>query len=83
MDSIVYWLGTTESEVHFIDAVISAYDGLANVRREYRLKDGRTEYKVFVAPGMEDEFLEVMERLQRTAKIDRLIRGEPGDAVEV
>ena len=76
MDSIVYWLGTTESEVHFIDAVISAYDGLANVRREYRLKDGRTEYKVFVAPGMEDEFLEVIDGLRRTADIQSIEREE-------
>lgn len=74
MDAIVYWLGTTESEVHFIDAVISAYDGMANVRREYRLKDGRTEYKVFVSPGMEDEFLEVVERLRQTAAIQSIER---------
>ena len=76
INSIVYWLGTTESEVHFIDAVISAYDGLANVRREYRLRDGRTEYKVFVAPGMEDEFLEVIDGLRRTADIQSIEREE-------
>ncbi|MGB2983973.1 MAG: hypothetical protein WBC63_08970 [Candidatus Bipolaricaulia bacterium] len=83
-DAIVYWLGTTEGEVHFIDAVMSAYDGLANVRREYRLKDGRTEYKVFVAPGMEDEFHEIVDRLRVTANILSVERDEqredPGSA---
>lgn len=75
-DAIVYWLGTTESEIHFIDAIIGAYDGVANVRREYRLRDGRAEYKVFVGPGMETEFLEIVERLKGLADIQSLVREE-------
>jgi len=78
-DAVVYWLGTTEEEVHFIDAIVSAYDGLANVRREYRLHDGRTEYKVFVAPGMESEFLELVERLRAVADITSVERESPND----
>ncbi len=78
MDAIVYWIGTTEEEIHFLDAIVSAYDGLASVRREYRLRDGETQYKVYVSPGMEDEFLELMERLRKRAKIGTLVR-ESGD----
>lgn len=81
-DALVYWVVTSEDEIHFIDAIISAYDGLASVRRDFRLKDGEAQYKIYVAPGMEDEFLEVMERLQQTAKIGRLICGEPDDVAE-
>jgi hypothetical protein len=72
VDAIVYWIGTTESEVHFLDAILGAYDGVASIRREFRLKDGRTEYKVFVAPGMEAEFLEVMARLRQAADIQSM-----------
>jgi len=79
MDALVYWIGTTEEEIHYLDAIISAYDGLASVRREYRLRDGEAQYKVYGSPGMEDEFLELMERLRTTAKIGTLIR-EDGDA---
>ncbi len=81
-DSLVYWVVTSEDEIHYIDAIISAYDGLASVRRDFRLKDGEAQYKIYVSPGMEDEFLEVMERLLQTTKIERLICGEPGDAAE-
>lgn len=80
MDAIVYWIGTTEEEIHFLDAIVSAHDGLASVRREYRLRDGETQYKVYVSPGMEDEFLELMERLRRTAKIGSLVREDDADA---
>jgi len=81
MDAIVYWLGTREEEVHFIDAVLSAYDGVATVRREFRIEDGETLYRVYVAPGMEDEFLALIGRLRTRASIGRLIReGEAGVA---
>lgn len=80
MDALVYWVGTTDEEVHYLDAIVSAYDGLASVRREYRLQDGETQYKVYVSPGMEDEFLELMARLRGTAKIGTLVREEDVDA---
>lgn len=79
MDAIVYWLAADQKEIHFIDSVISAYDGLATVRRDYRVRDGRTMYKAFVAPGMEEEFLEVIERLRRHANLGPLEREEPDD----
>ncbi len=79
-DVLVYWLATSEEEIHFIDAVISAYDGMASVRREYMLRDGQAMYKVYVSGGMETEFLDVIERLRRHAKIGDVVRGE-GDEI--
>jgi len=76
MEACVYWLATSEEEIHFIDAIVSAYDGMAAVRRDFKIINGRAMYKVFVSPGMEDEFLEVMERLKTCAQIDALIRSE-------
>ncbi len=75
-EALVYWLATTEGEIHFIDAIISAYDGMASVRRDFRMINGRAMYKVFVSRGMEDEFLEVMQRLRETAVIGDLVRGD-------
>ena len=72
-DASVFWLETSEQEVHFIDAIPSAYDGLANVRRDYKLMDGRIYFKVFVAPGMEEEFLDLLRDLRRTAKIGDVV----------
>jgi len=75
-DAMVYWVTTTEEEIHFLDAVLSAYDGLANVRREFRLRDGTTQYKIYVSPGMEDEFLEVFSRLKQRVRVGALIRDD-------
>jgi hypothetical protein len=75
-DALVYWLATSEEEIHYIDAIISAYDGMAAVRREFQIFNGQTMYKLYVSSGMEDEFLEVMERLRETASIGDLIRDD-------
>ena len=75
-DAIVYWLATSEEEIHFIDAIISAYDGMAAVRRDFQIFNGQTMYKVYVSSGMEDEFLEVVARLRDVADIREIRRGE-------
>ena len=75
-DAAVYWLDTSKEEIHFIDAVISAYDGLANVRRDYHLRDGKVFFKVYVACGMQEEFLALLERLRRVATIGKVIEAE-------
>ncbi|MFC2095067.1 hypothetical protein ACFLSW_01320 [Candidatus Bipolaricaulota bacterium] len=75
-DALVYWLATTEEEIHFIDAIISAYDGMAAVRREFQILNGQAMYKIYVSPGMEDEFLEVMGRLRDMADIREIRRGD-------
>lgn len=75
-DAVVYWLATDQQEIHFIDAIISAYDGMAAVRRDFRIINGRAMYKIYVSPGMEDEFLEVMDRLGQQTSIADLIRDD-------
>ncbi len=78
-DASVFWLETSEKKVHFIDAITSAYDGLANVRRDYKLKDGKIYFKVFVAPGMEEEFLDLLEDLRAVAAIGDVLEEKDGE----
>ncbi|MBU1050424.1 DUF4911 domain-containing protein [Candidatus Bipolaricaulota bacterium] len=75
-EALVYWLATSEEEIHYIDAIISAYDGMAAVRRDFEVFNGKIMYKIYVSSGMEDEFLEVMDRLRETAAIGDLIRDD-------
>ncbi len=75
-DALVYWVGTSEEEIHFIDAILSAYDGIACVRRDFKLENGDSLYMVYVTAGMEREFLDVMERLRQAARIRSVTKGE-------
>ncbi len=69
-DAAVFWINTSESELHFLDAILSAYDGLANVRRSYRIHQGKTYFKVYVSPDMTDEFLVVIDRIRQVAHVE-------------
>ncbi len=80
-EALVYWVGTSEEEIHFIDSILSAYDGVACVRREFKLEDGQALYKVYVTAGMEREFLDVMGRLRTRADIRSVTRGEDDAAL--
>lgn len=80
-DALVYWIGTSEDEIHFIDAILSAYDGVACVRREFKVEGGDSLYKIYVTAGMEREFLDVMARLRERAAIRSLAKGEDDEAV--
>jgi len=75
----VFWINTTKKELHFIDGIVIAYDGLANVRREYQVRKGRHYFKVYVAPGMEDEFMKLIKHLQQVAAIPEVLEGENAD----
>jgi len=73
-DATVYWIETAGEEIHFIDAIVSAYDGVANIRREYRIIDGKTYFKVYVGPGLEPEFEELIDRLRMHVQIGDLFK---------
>ena len=80
-EALVYWIGTSEEEIHFIDAILTAYDGIACVRREFKLENGDSLYKIYVTAGMEQEFLDVMERLRGRAAIRSLAKGKDDETL--
>ena len=80
-DALVYWIGTSEDEIHFIDSILSAFDGVACVRREFKLENGDSVYKVYVTAGMEGEFLDVIERLRTRADIRSVTKGEDNETL--
>ncbi len=55
LDAITAWVELDPEAIHFLDAVFSAGEGLANVRREYRDDGARRWFKLFIAPGCVEE----------------------------
>jgi hypothetical protein len=54
------------------------------VRREFRLRDGKSYYKVYVSAGMEREFFQILDALRAEGAVEDAVRGDPdprdGDA---
>jgi len=62
-DAVTMWVETGAEAVHFLDAVFSAFDGIGNVRRQYREEGAKKLFRIYVAPGCTAE----AERLVRSA----------------
>ncbi len=74
-DAEILWVEISDRDLHFLDAALMVTDGLANVRREYKLVGGRKLYKLFVAPGQLGEVERLIARAGRFVPIGRVIRG--------
>jgi len=75
-DATVIWVETRDEALHFIDGVLMTTDGLANVRREYRMEKGRKLYKLYVSPQGVEDVLTLLSRAARYVPVGE-IRVEP------
>jgi len=66
-----------ERDVHFLDTIIHGYDGIACLRRDYRLIDGKTYFELWVPPGFRREVELVLEELREYAAIGDLREAAP------
>jgi len=65
VDSIEVYVELEEEDLHFLDAVLEGYDGIANVRREYRVVSGDKEFRILTTPGCLEKTLSVIRDLRR------------------
>lgn len=64
-DSVELYVELEEEDLHFLDAVVEGYDGIANVRREYRVRDGEKEFRILTSPGYLDFAVGIIRDLRR------------------
>lgn len=51
-------------DVHLVATIMHSYDGIANVRRDYRVHNGKTFFKILVPPDFLEETKRVLESLK-------------------
>jgi len=79
-DSVELYVELEEEDLHFLDAVIEGYDGIANVRREYRVRDGGKEFRILTSPGYLDFTVEIIRDLRRFLFVGKItVEGEDND----
>ncbi len=71
-DSIEVYVELEEEDLYFLDAVIEGYDGIANVRREYREVEGAKEFRILTSPSCLDRTIEVIRDLRRFIFVGRI-----------
>lgn len=64
-DTFELYVEMRERDIYFLETIFKGYDGIAHVRRDWHMKDGRRFVKILVPPGLRDEVLCVLERAKR------------------
>ncbi len=72
-DTVEVYVELEEEDLHFLDAILEGYDGIANVRREYRVVDGDKQFRILTSPSCLDRTLEVIRDLRRFIFVGRII----------
>lgn len=63
-DTIKLYVEVASKDVHFLDAIIKGYPGIANVRRQYALREDKTYFLILVSPDFLAETKKVLKRLK-------------------
>ncbi len=64
-DAIKLFVEVPKEDLHFLDGIVKGYPGIANVRREYVIKDGKKYFMILVPPDFLDEMKQVLTRLKK------------------
>jgi len=64
-DTLSLMVEVGAEDIHFLDNIVKSHDHLAQVRRDYRLFQGRPCYEIMVPPQRLEELLQVLEHLKK------------------
>lgn len=69
---LTYLIELDEHDIHFLEAVIEGYDGIATLLRDYKLIRGKTYFKLLVPEGFREEVLRILKELREYAAIGEI-----------
>ena len=72
-DTLDLYIEVDEEDLHFVDDIIKSYDGIANVRREYRVNRGQKQFKVLVSPCFLGEVKGIIRGLRKYIYIGEMV----------
>jgi len=63
-DTLTLLIEVDKDNIHFVDNIFKSHDNIAQVRRDYRVFQGRPCYEILVPPQLLEETYSVIERLK-------------------
>ena len=61
-----------EKDLHFLEMILTAYDGIAHLRRDWIVREGRRFFKILVPPDFVDEVRRVLEDMRKYIEIGEI-----------
>lgn len=64
-DSVELYVQMAERDIYFLETIIEAYDGIAQVRRDWHMVDGQRYVKILTSPDFCDDVRRVLNNVAR------------------
>ncbi|GEM_PF-1826151 len=71
-DTLALYVEMRERDIYFLETIVKGYDGIAHVRRDWLMRNGRRFVKILVPPGLMDEVLAILKRARRYIPIGEI-----------
>ncbi len=71
-DTLDLYVEVHEQDVHFLEMIIKAYDGIAHLRRDWYLRDGHRYFKILVPPDFVEEVKRILENMKKYIEIGEI-----------
>ncbi|OGF53388.1 MAG: hypothetical protein A2Z21_06990 [Candidatus Fraserbacteria bacterium RBG_16_55_9] len=71
-DTVALFVEMNEKDVHFLEMIIIAYDGVAHLRRDWFERDGRRFFKILVSPDLVDELRRILDNTKKYIQIGEI-----------
>jgi hypothetical protein len=71
-DTRALYVELDEKDVHFLEMILTAYDGVAHLRRDWHMREGRRFFKILVPPDFLDEVERILEQVRKHVKIGEI-----------
>jgi len=71
-DTLALYVEMDEKDIHFLETIIKGYDGVAHVRRDWLIRDGKRFVKILVPPDLIGEVRRILTEIGRYIKIGEI-----------
>jgi len=71
-DTTQLYVEMEERDICFLDTIIKGYDGVAHVRRDWVIREGRRFVRLLVPPDLIDEIRGILKNISRYIKIGEI-----------
>ena len=71
-DTISLFVEMNEKDVHFLEMIIKAYDGVAHLRRDWFVREDRRFFKILVPPDLVDEVRRILDNMKKYIEIGEI-----------
>lgn len=71
-DTLALYVEMDERDIHFLETIIKGYDGVAHVRRDWLMSDGKRFVKILVPPDLMGEVRQILANISDYIKIGEI-----------